>query len=59
MVPPVTTPVDAARELDLRRVPPRVEPVVAPGVCGLAVGCSTGEGRVLDGEEPVRRVAAD
>jgi 4-hydroxy-tetrahydrodipicolinate synthase len=58
IVPPLTTPFDAAGELDLRLVRPQVEFMVAAGVHGLAVGGSTGEGHALEGEELVRLVAA-
>jgi 4-hydroxy-tetrahydrodipicolinate synthase len=58
IVPPLTTPFDAAGELRLDAVRPQVEHMIAAGVHGLAVGGSTGEGHTLDGEELVRLVAA-
>jgi 4-hydroxy-tetrahydrodipicolinate synthase len=58
IVPPMTTPFDAAGELDERAVRAQVRWLLDAGVHGLAAGGSTGEGHTLDQDELRRLVAA-
>ena len=51
VVPPMTTPFDAAGNIDFRAIQAQVDWCVAQGAHGLAVGGSTGEGQTLEVEE--------
>lgn len=51
IIPPMTTPFDAAGEFEPGKVKAQVDWMVAAGAHGLAAGGSTGEGHTLDHEE--------
>jgi 4-hydroxy-tetrahydrodipicolinate synthase len=51
IIPPMTTPFDAAGELDIPAVGAQVDWMVKAGCHGLAAGGSTGEGHTLDVDE--------
>jgi 4-hydroxy-tetrahydrodipicolinate synthase len=51
IIPPMTTPFDAAGEFEPSKVKAKVDWMVAAGAHGLAAGGSTGEGHTLDHEE--------
>ena len=57
IIPPMTTPFDAAGELDEAAIRAQVRFLIEAGVHGLAAGGSTGEGHALDGDELRRLVA--
>ncbi len=57
IIPPMTTPFDAAGELDEAATRAQVRFLIEAGVHGLAAGGSTGEGHALDGDELRRLVA--
>jgi 4-hydroxy-tetrahydrodipicolinate synthase len=51
IIPPMTTPFDAAGEFEPGKVKAQVDWMVAAGAHGLAAGGSTGEGHTLDHDE--------
>ena len=51
IIPPMTTPFNAAGELDANNVKSQVDWLVRQGAHGLAAGGSTGEGHTLDHDE--------
>ena len=57
IIPPMTTPFDAAGELDEGAIRAQVRWLIEAGVHGLAAGGSTGEGHALDQDELRRLVA--
>ena len=57
IIPPMTTPFDAAGELDEAAIRAQVRWLLDAGVHGLAAGGSTGEGHALDQDELRRLVA--
>lgn len=57
IIPPMTTPFDAAGEIDEAAVRAQVRWLLERGVHGLAAGGSTGEGQTLDPDELKRLVA--
>ena len=51
VIPPATTPFDAAGEIDFAAAAAQIDWLVANGAHGVAVGGSTGEGQTLEAEE--------